>query len=160
MQKLMKCLVTISGVIQKREQEIVDLKSKMSEVMALMPQNTAVDGINLPSSGNSSPSLLYSSSVSSNLVSSFLPLPSVSWIRLTCNCSLNGIYRGLHIVGWLILNCVIWEFVERKTLPDCSETLFTWLFSNAYFPRAHFHVACFTLCVLFNICLFCNGINP
>ena len=50
----------ISAVIQKRDQEIVDLKSKMSEVMALMPPNAVVDGITMPSSGNSSPSPLYS----------------------------------------------------------------------------------------------------
>lgn len=52
------------GVIQKRDQEIVDLKSKMSEVMALMPPNAVVDGITLPSSGNSSPSPLYSAAQS------------------------------------------------------------------------------------------------
>ncbi|XP_060570217.1 macoilin-like [Ruditapes philippinarum] len=52
------------AVIQKRDQEIVDLKSKMSEVMALMPPNAVVDGITMPSSGNSSPSPLYSSAQS------------------------------------------------------------------------------------------------
>ncbi|XP_045197028.1 macoilin-like [Mercenaria mercenaria] len=54
------------AVIQKRDQEIVDLKSKMSEVMALMPQNAVVDGITISSSGNSSPSPLYSSAQSQN----------------------------------------------------------------------------------------------
>ncbi|XP_052808985.1 macoilin-like isoform X2 [Mya arenaria] len=55
----------LQNMIQKRDQEIVDLKSKMSEVMALMPPNAGVDGISLPSSGNSSPSPLYSTSSSS-----------------------------------------------------------------------------------------------
>ncbi|KAL4232556.1 neuronal signal transduction [Mactra antiquata] len=49
------------GRIQKRDQEIADLKSKMSEVMALMPPSSA-DAITMPSSGNSSPSPLYSTS--------------------------------------------------------------------------------------------------
>ncbi|XP_052238993.1 macoilin-like isoform X2 [Dreissena polymorpha] len=52
----------LQGLIQMRDQEIVDLKSKMSEVMALMPQNMdAMSG-----SGNSSPSPLYSTSSVSN----------------------------------------------------------------------------------------------
>lgn len=50
-----------TGRIQKRDQEIADLKSKMSEVMALMPPSSA-DAITMPSSGNSSPSPLYSTS--------------------------------------------------------------------------------------------------
>lgn len=59
-------MIIFTGVIQKRDQEIVDLKSKMSEVMALMPPNAVVDGITLPSSGNSSPSPLYSAAQSQN----------------------------------------------------------------------------------------------
>lgn len=52
----------LQGIIQKKDQEIVDLKSKLSEVMALMPPSSS-DGMSLSSSGSSSPSPLYSNAI-------------------------------------------------------------------------------------------------
>lgn len=51
----------LQNIIHLRDNEISDLKSKLSEVMALMPATSGVDGMSLSSSGSSSPSPLYSS---------------------------------------------------------------------------------------------------
>lgn len=55
----------LQGVIQKRDEEIADLKSKMSEVMALMP-NSSMDGMSRSKSESSSPSPLFSQSQSND----------------------------------------------------------------------------------------------
>ena len=59
------CKLVSTGVIQKRDEEIADLKSKMSEVMALMP-NGSMDGMSRSKSESSSPSPLFSTAQSND----------------------------------------------------------------------------------------------
>jgi len=100
------------GMIQKRDSEIVDLKSKMSEVMALMPQSAGVDGMTVPTSGNSSPSPLYSTSVSSaQQVNSYWPLVIIIIIIIIIIIKII-IIRIIIIIITLSKECYIIKFYK------------------------------------------------